>query len=102
MRVLIPILLLALVAACAPEPETARYQFGVSGDRLATATTPADETAMRHYLDVKARQICTDGYRVVKVDTIAAENGRQIVDLDLRCNPYRPAIAPDMASFGIF
>jgi hypothetical protein len=93
MRIYVPILLLTLLAACASGPESARYEFGVSGDRLATATTPADEAAMRQYLDRRARQVCTQGYRVVKVDTLPAENGRQIVDLDLQCNPYRPGFA---------
>ncbi|MGH7072728.1 MAG: hypothetical protein ACREFD_00800 [Stellaceae bacterium] len=98
MRCWVPMLmLLALLAACAPTRETARYTIGVSGDRLANATTPANAAAMRGLLDRRARQICTSGYRIVKVDTIPAKDGRQIVDLELICNPYRPGL-PALAS----
>jgi hypothetical protein len=94
MRIWIPMVLMALLAACAPTKETARYEIGVSGDRQAAATSPADEQAQRVFLDQKARQICTSGYRVVKVDAVAAEDGQQIVHLRLICDSYRPDVIP--------
>ena len=100
MRFWVPILILAMLAGCGADRQSARYRFGVSGDRLASATIPANNEAMRRFLDAKARQICTLGYSVVKVDTMAAENGRQIVDLDVRCNPYRPDFALDPSAIG--
>ncbi len=93
MRRLPLLLLLALgLAACAPsDRDPARYQFGVSGDRPAAGNAAADPE-LRAYLDWKVRQICTLGYRTIKTDTLAAEDGKQIVDLDARCNEYTPSL----------
>lgn len=86
----LPLLALAVIAAaCSTPREPDRLVFGVSGDRAASATTPADDAAMRAFLDARVNQICTRGYEKVKVDTIAAEGGRQLVDLQARCLDYR-------------
>jgi hypothetical protein len=65
-----------------------RLTFGVSGDRVAGATTPADDAEMRRFLDARINEICTLGYDTVKVDTLAAENNKQIVDEEVRCHDY--------------
>jgi hypothetical protein len=77
----------ALLAGCTVGPPE-RLVLGVSGDRAAGPSSEAADAEMRKFLDWKANQICTLGYRTVKVDTLAAENDRQIVDEELRCNPY--------------
>jgi hypothetical protein len=89
------------LAACASDRDPARYQFGVSGDRPA-AGTAAPDPEMRAYLDWKVRQICTLGYRTIKVDTLAAENGKQIVDLDAQCNDYSPSLDVSAALANLF
>ncbi len=43
---------------------------------------------MRQFLDWKLSQICTLGYDTVKVETLAAEADKQIVDEEVRCKPY--------------
>jgi len=80
------------LGACAPsDRDPARYQFGVSGDRPGAGAATADPQ-MRAYLDWKARQICTLGYQTVKIDTLTAEDGLQIIDLEAQCNDYRPSL----------
>ena len=83
-----------LVAACSSAGDQTRYQFGVSGDRPATEASADSDQAMKKFLDAKANQICTHGYEVVKVETLGAQDGKQLVDLDLRCNAYRPSVLP--------
>jgi hypothetical protein len=86
------IVVLAGLAACSSDRDPERYRFGVSGDRLVSEATPQGDQAMRVYLDAKARQICTLGYSVGKVDTLAATDSHQIVDLELLCNEYGPSL----------
>jgi hypothetical protein len=76
-----------LIAGCTVAPP-GRLVLGVSGDRPAGASNEAADAEMRKFLDWKANQICTQGYETVKVDTLAAEQDRQIVDEELRCKPY--------------
>jgi hypothetical protein len=80
--------LTVIAAACSTPREPDRLVFGVSADRAASATVPADDAAMRRYLDARLNQICTLGYDTVKVDTIAAEAGQQLVDEQARCRDY--------------
>jgi hypothetical protein len=77
-----------LLAGCTSVPPE-RLVFGVSRDRPAAAASEAADAEMRKALDWKANQICTQGYKTVKVDTLTAEEDRQIVDEELRCNRYR-------------
>lgn len=80
---------LALVAgACSTPREPDRLVFGVSGDRAAGAATPQADAEMRQFLDAQLNQICTRGYDRVKVDTLAAEEGKQLVDEEARCRDY--------------
>ena len=92
MRRLFSIFILVCLAACSSDRDPARYRLGVSGDRLVSDATPEGDQAMRVFLDAKARQICTLGYSVGNVDTLAAEDARQIVDLELLCNEYSPSL----------
>jgi len=94
MRYWLPILMLAGLAACSAGPD-ARYQFGVSADR----TSQANEAATQAELDRRANQICTLGYSPVKADTLNAEGGGHIADLDLACNPYQPDFWPSQFTF---
>jgi hypothetical protein len=100
MRWWIAILVPAFLAACAAHGDSQRYRIGVSGDRPASTTPAANDQALRAFLDMKARQICTSGYKIVRLDTMSATDGRQIVDLDILCNAYRPDFAPDLSSLG--
>jgi hypothetical protein len=77
-----------LLAGCTTAPAE-RLVLGVSGDRPAGASSETADAEMRKFLDWKANQICTLGYETVKVDALAAEEDRQIVDEELRCKPYR-------------
>jgi hypothetical protein len=90
------VLILAVLglAACTAGSESARYQFGVSASRPASQAASENDPATRATLDWEARQICTRGYQVIKVDTLAAEANTQIVDLDLQCDPYRVDFTP--------
>jgi hypothetical protein len=101
MRFWFPIMLLAGLAACSSDRDAARYQFGVSVDRAA-ATAGTSDAEVQAGLDWKASQICTGGYKIVKVDTLAAEDGRQIVDRDVQCNEYSPDLLPSDAAFSNF
>ncbi|MGH6979602.1 MAG: hypothetical protein ACREFC_00195 [Stellaceae bacterium] len=87
MRFLILFLCLSGLAACGNVGDDSRYRFGVS------ATAGPDAAAV---LAWKAGQICVGGYQVVRQDTVRAEDGKQIVDMHLRCNPYSPTV--DLAS----
>lgn len=83
-------LLAGLLAGCSNFPtEPDRMVFGVSGDRAAGETSPEADASMRSFLDARLNQICTQGYDPVKVDTLAAEENKQLVDLDARCKEYR-------------
>ena len=101
MRWLILAITAAATAACAdaqsdvrylfhggPPADPARLAIGVSGERLAGSASAEADAKMRNYLDSKANQICTGGYDTVTVDTLAAEEGKQLVDEELRCRPY--------------
>lgn len=88
MRFWLAVAAAGLLSGCTTAPPE-RLIFGVSGDRPATATSQADDAEMRKFLDRKANQICTLGYESVKVETLAAEGDRQIIDELLRCKPYR-------------
>ena len=101
MRWLILALTAVAVAGCAdaqsdlrylfhggPPADPARLVIGVSGQRVAGSSSAEADQQMRGYLDSRANQICTGGYETVKVDTLAAEEGKQIVDEELRCRPY--------------
>ena len=82
-----------VVVACAanacstPHPPD-RLVFGVSGDRAAGASSAEADAKMRQFLDWKLNQICTLGYETVKVETLAAEADKQIVDEEARCKDY--------------
>ena len=85
----LPIAALALAAAaCSTSHPPDRLVFGVSGDRAAGAAAPQADAEMRRFLDAKLNQICTLGYDTVKVDTLAAEDGKQLVDEEARCHDY--------------
>ncbi len=88
MRVWPSVVLATLLAACTTSAPPERLVFGVSADRPAEASTPTADAEMRRFLDWKVNQICTLGYETVKVETLPAEENRQIVDEDVRCNPY--------------
>jgi hypothetical protein len=85
------LVLVLLTGACAARDPN-RLVFGVSDDRAAAASDAASDAAVRRNLDWKLSQICTLGYQYVKAETIAAENGRQIVDEEVRCNDYHPRL----------
>lgn len=91
MRYRLSIALLAgLLAGCSNFPtEPDRMVFGVSGDRAGGEASPEADAAMRSYLDARINQICTQGFEPTKVDTMAAEDNKQLVDLEARCNEYR-------------
>ncbi len=102
MRWLVLALVAAATAGCAdalsdlryvfhggPPADPARLVVGVSGERSAGSSSAEADAKMRGYLHSKATQICTAGYETVKVDTLAAENDKQLVDEELRCQPYQ-------------
>jgi len=92
-----PIVVTAFVAsACTTAHPPDRLVFGVSGDRVAGSSSEQADAEMRQYLDWKLNQICTLGYDTVKVDTLAAEAGKQIVDEEVRCKNYRLKLIPDL------
>jgi hypothetical protein len=83
-----------LVGACsATDPN--RLVIGVAGDRAAGTASADADGEMRRFLDWKLSQICTLGYDTVKVDTLPAEEGKQIVDEDARCKGYDVSFTPD-------
>lgn len=89
MRRWLPILALALLAGgCGTPREPDRLVFGVSGDRAADASNAEADAEMRRFLDWKLGQICTLGYDTVKVDTLPAEENKQLVDEEARCKDY--------------
>jgi hypothetical protein len=84
-----------LVGACsAGEPD--RLVLGVAGDRPAADSTAAADGEMRAFLHWKLGQICTLGYRTLKVDTLPAEDDRQIVNEEARCKGYHVDFLPDL------
>lgn len=86
----LPIVVIAFVAgACTTAQPPDRLVFGVSGDRAAGASSAEADAEMRQFLDWKLNQICTLGYDTVKVETLAAEADKQIVDEEARCKNYR-------------
>ncbi|HYL50250.1 MAG TPA: hypothetical protein VET84_12860 [Stellaceae bacterium] len=78
--------LAALVAGCVPvDRDPARDIIGVS----AATGNGTDDAAAQQLLALKASQICTvPGYDVQKKDIEPAEDKQQIVDCQLRCEPY--------------
>jgi hypothetical protein len=78
----------AMTAACTTRGEPDRLVFGVSADRPAGGSTAEADVQLRGVLDAKLNQICTLGYDLVKVDTMAAEDNQQLVDEEVRCKPY--------------
>ncbi len=88
MRVWPGLVFAALLTACTANAPPERLVFGVSGDRVAEASTPEADAEMRRFLDWKLNQICTLGYDTVNVETLAAEENRQIVNENVRCSPY--------------
>lgn len=86
----LPIVVIACIACgCTTTHPPDRLVFGVSGDRAAGASTAQADAEMRQFLDWKLNQICTLGYETVKVETLAAEVDKQIVDEEARCQDYR-------------
>lgn len=83
MRISILFLCLLGLSACGSIGDDSRYEFGVSATQGPTAP---------EVLAWKANQICTRGYRVVGQDTVRAEDGKEIVDQHVRCNPYSPLV----------
>lgn len=90
MRIWPSFIVVALLAACTSAPPE-RSVFGVSGDRLAGASSPEADAEMRRFLDWKVSQTCTLGYDTVNVQTLAAEDNKQIVNENLRCHDYTHA-----------
>lgn len=85
----LPIAVIACAAsACTTPHPPDRLVFGVSGDRAAGPSSAEADAEMRQFLDRKLNQTCTLGYGTVKVDTLAAEADKQIVDEDARCRDY--------------
>jgi len=85
----LPIAVIAFIAsACTTPHPPDRLVFGVSGDRAAGTSSAQADDEMRQFLDGKLNQICTLGYDTVKVETLAAEAGEQIVDEEARCKNY--------------
>jgi hypothetical protein len=80
--------IIVALSACTTPREPDRVVFGVAGDRVASDTTPADDDAMRRFLDAKVNRVCTLGYETVKVATLAAEDNRALVDEEVRCSDY--------------
>lgn len=91
MKAWLVLALAALVAGCVPvDRDPARDVIGVS----AATGEAADVAAAQPLLAWKADQICTaPGYDVQKKDVAPAEDKQQIVDWQLRCEPYT-AMAP--------
>ncbi|HXE15926.1 MAG TPA: hypothetical protein VN632_01760 [Stellaceae bacterium] len=83
MRISILFLCLLGLSACGNIGDDSRYQFGVSA---------VDGPGGSDTLAWKANQICTRGYQVIRRDTVRAEDGKQIVDMHVRCNPYSPIV----------
>jgi hypothetical protein len=86
MRFWVAILLVAGLSACGTIGDDSRYRFGVSADR--PTATGSTETLLAW----KADQICTTGYTVIGQDTVRTEQGGQIADNHLQCNPYHPSL----------
>jgi hypothetical protein len=78
-----------LAVGCATPRAPDRLVFGVSGDRPAGTSSVADDEEMRRFLDWNVSQICTLGYDSLKVETLPAEDGKQLVDEEVRCRDYR-------------
>lgn len=83
-------------SACSETHPPDRLVFGVSGGRTADASSAEADAEMRQFLDWKLNQICTLGYETVKVETLAAEAGKQIVDEEARCKDYRFKLLSDL------
>ncbi|MDE2165797.1 MAG: hypothetical protein KGJ66_05605 [Alphaproteobacteria bacterium] len=79
----------AVVAGCVPvERDPARDIIGVSS-ATGARTDAIHDVAARDLLTWKASQICTvPGYDLRNQDVEPAENHQQIVDWQLRCQPY--------------
>jgi hypothetical protein len=84
----VPVLALLATGCNAPRAPD-RLVFGVSGDRPAGASSVAADDEMRQFLDWRINQICTLGYDTVKVETLPAEENKQLVDEEVRCRDYR-------------
>ena len=91
MRFWVLLLLLGGVAGCTNIGDDARYKFGVSADN--GAALPGGQGVLAW----KAGQLCTGGQRVVRHDVVKTEEGGEIADDQLQCDPYRPSI--DLAGF---
>jgi len=68
-----------------------RLEIGVSAARPDAGAAPPDAAVTRQ-LDWKVAQICTHGEDRVAQETEPAEQGQQLVDRRLRCEPYRLSI----------
>ncbi len=68
--------------------DQARETIGVSLARPADAGNAPPDATQQELLDMKARQVCTNGYVRLKEDIEPAEDNLQIVDWQLRCRPY--------------
>ena len=86
MRTWFIVVLAAFVAGCVPvDRDPARDVIGVS----AATGKAADGVAAPELLAWKVSQICTvPGYDVQKKDVEPTEDGAQIADWQLRCQPY--------------
>jgi hypothetical protein len=99
-RWLLMAVLAALISGCGSlmpvipgDPD--RLVIGVSAARPAADNQePSAEVA--HALDWKVSQICTDGYARLNQTFEPAEQDQQLVDWQLRCNPYHLSV------FGLF
>jgi hypothetical protein len=68
--------------------DPSRTLFGVE---VSQPTAPGDAAAQADAsktLDWKVSQICSTGYTTAQEDVEPAESDRQLVDRQLRCNPY--------------
>jgi hypothetical protein len=92
MRSWLSIAAIFAIAACSTAREPDRLVFGVASDRLAGEASAEADAEMRGFLDRKLGQICTLGYDPVKVDTLAAEGNRQLVDEEVRCKDYHVSL----------
>jgi hypothetical protein len=68
--------------------DQARETIGVSLARPADAGNAPPDEKQQALLDMKARQVCTNGYDRLKEDIEPAEDNLQIVDWQVRCRPY--------------
>jgi hypothetical protein len=72
--------------------DPARTVIGVSAPQVRDGTSTAAQPAAIDMVQWKADQICTHGIDRINEDAEPAEEGKQLVDWQLRCTPYRLSV----------